>query len=93
MSAANKPMRLFLMDDYEYWIGPDADACKAAYIKERGPELSDDLDPTEVNAAAVLVDLSEEGDGSGPLVSGDEFMRRELETGGDFPRYAFAIDS
>lgn len=86
-------MKLFAMDDYEYWIGPDAESCKAAYIKEYGAENNEDIDPTEVNAAALNIDMSEEGDGSGPTITGDEFLRREIEKGGDFPRYAFAHDA
>ena len=58
----NTEMKIFAMDDYEYWIGPDAESCKAAFIKEYGAEGNEDIDPTEIPGHALNIDMSEEVD-------------------------------
>lgn len=92
-------MKLFSMDDYETWIGPDLETTKAAYLKEYGDTefnreaIEDANEYTEQNLDAIKVDTSEDADGSGPIITARQLLADEIANGGTFPRMAFASEN
>lgn len=89
-------MKIFKMDDYEYWAAEDLDAAKQAFIAEYGTDAESVEDACELSAAeyeAINVDQSEHGDGSGPMISPRALLIIEIAQGGQFPRMVYAHDS
>jgi len=92
-------MKLFSMDEYETWIGPDYETTRAAYLKELGDteearaQLEDgDGEYSEAQLDTFMVDTSDEGDGSGPMVTARQLLATEIANGGEFPRLAFCCE-
>lgn len=99
-------MKLFQMDDYETWIGPDLETTKAAYLKYYGgpdglfSDEEDIEDAGEIRDAELdrhNVDVRDEDEielGNPPrLVTYRQFIELEVAKGGEFPRFAFGIDA
>lgn len=79
-------MKIYALNDVEWWIGPSLEACKEAYsnpdgIDDDAHELSDaELDSLQL----TLVDENEAP--TGEVRSFRQQLEIELANGGEFPR-------
>ena len=92
-------MKLYYMTEYETWIGPSLDACKEACVKNWGgtfteheEELEDACELSDADLDNTMVDLSDDADGSGPVITARELLAQEIAKGGEFPRFAYGQD-
>lgn len=82
-------MKIFAMNDCDWWIGESLEACKADYIEECG-------DPSAVEDAYELTDealdhlqFTDTDEDDAPIGTKRSFREQlaiELEQGGQFPR-------
>ena len=99
-------MKLFTMNDYETWIGPDLETTKAAYIKFYGGPDGIFCDEDDIADAGQIhdseldkhtVDVRDEDEielGNPPrLVTFRQLIELEIAKGGEFPRFAFGTDA
>ncbi len=89
-------MRLFRVNGFEVWIGPDLETTKAAYCKEVGEDgfgidaIDDACELTDKELDMIMIDISEAGDGSGPMITARQLLADAISNGGEFPRHAFS---
>jgi hypothetical protein len=90
-------MKLFHMCDEESWIGPDLETTKTACAAARNNEpfatedLEDAREYTEAELDSILIDISEDFDGT-KRITARELLASEIAEGGEFPRFAFGVD-
>ena len=94
--AEARPMRVYRMDDMEWWVGESLAACVAEGRRQCGPECyPDSREQYELSDAdlqrLIFVD---ESDGAEPPVQRTfaEQLAREIAEGGPFPRPFAAED-
>jgi hypothetical protein len=88
-------VKIFQLNDYEFWIGPDLESCIAAAMKEWGVTREDAIDdPAEIAGDALdkyTVNLDENEDPNGETITFREGLAREIAAGGEFPRFFCGI--
>ena len=80
-------MKIFEMNDCEWFVGPSAEDCKAAYFDEFDSELDElrELTDDELDTLMFIVtDENEVPDGTKRTFR--EQLAIEIEEGGEFPR-------
>lgn len=81
-------MRVFQLNDCEWWVGESAQACLDAALQEYGRETFDEVmeghNPHEIEIPALHKLQFNDDDGSKRSFA--EQLQREIAEGGKFPR-------
>lgn len=95
-AAEARPIRVFRMDDMEWWVGESLAACVEEGRRQCGAECYPDSDEQHELSDAELQRLMfiDESDGAEPPVKRTfaEQLAREVAEGGPFPRPFAAED-
>lgn len=83
-------VKIFQMNDCDWWIGPSLDACKADYVEHTGDPDSVDDDAHELTDAELdrlmFTDCDEDERPTGMKIPFREQLAVEIAQGGEFPR-------
>lgn len=87
-------MKVFRLNDYEWWSGEDLESCVAAamaqYEVTREEAADDPIEVTEAQMDSLTIDDSRDGDGSA-IVTYRQYLDRLVAGGQKFPCF-FAGD-
>lgn len=90
-------MKIFQLNDCDWWIGPSLEACKKGYTENYGDADgiqgdAHELDDEELNRL-IFTDWDEDGRPTGIKRTFREQLAVEVEKGGEFPRMFASTES